>query len=85
MGQGSATTLGMGVLSDLEGYDQYRLACDSSKDALGGIPGCGQGGAMSFRYVVILPCILVLVFIGVFLSDKAKGGYKVVKLDEAPE
>jgi MFS family permease len=41
-----------------------------------------KGGAMSFRYVVILPCILVLVFIGVFLSDKAKGGYKVVKLEE---
>jgi hypothetical protein len=49
MGQGSATTLGMGVLSDLEGNDRYRLACDSGKDALGGIPGCGQGGALSFR------------------------------------
>ncbi len=47
-------------------------------------PALAKGGAMSFRYVVILPCILVLVFIGVFLSDKAKGGYKVVNL-EAPK
>lgn len=46
-------------------------------------PALAKGGAMSFRYVVILPCVLVLVFLGVFLSDKAKGGYKVVKLDEA--
>ncbi|MFO7651276.1 MAG: HEAT repeat domain-containing protein [bacterium] len=49
MGQGSATTLGAGVLSDLSGDDKYRLACDTTKDALGGIPGYGQGGALSFR------------------------------------
>ncbi len=49
MGQGSATTLGVGVLSDLGGDDKYRLACDTTKDALGGIPGYGQGGALSFR------------------------------------
>lgn len=44
-------------------------------------PALAKGGAMSFRYVVILPCVLVIVFLIIFLSDKAKGGYKVVKLD----
>ncbi len=49
MGQGSATTLGLGILSDLEGNDKYRLAVDTTKDAMGGLPGYGQGGALSFR------------------------------------
>lgn len=45
------------------------------------MPALAKGGAMSFRYVVILPCILVLVFGAIFLSDKRRGGYKVVKLE----
>ncbi|HEX37585.1 MAG TPA: hypothetical protein ENG70_01805 [Candidatus Cloacimonetes bacterium] len=49
LGQGGATTLGMGILSDLEGDDRYYLAIDDSKDALGNLAGYGQGGALSFR------------------------------------
>ncbi len=49
LGQGSATTLGMGILSDLEGDDRYYLAVDESKDNLGYLAGYGQGGALSFR------------------------------------
>jgi hypothetical protein len=49
LGQGGATTLGLGILSDLEGDDRYQLAV-RSKDALGGMPGYGQGGALSFRH-----------------------------------
>ncbi|MBN2016755.1 MAG: HEAT repeat domain-containing protein [Candidatus Cloacimonetes bacterium] len=49
IGQGSATTLGLGILSDLEGDDRYYLAIDESKDKLGYLPGYGQGGALSFR------------------------------------
>ncbi|MDP8314817.1 MAG: HEAT repeat domain-containing protein [Candidatus Celaenobacter antarcticus] len=49
LGQGGATTLGMGVLSDLDGDDRYYLAIDESKDKLGNLAGYGQGGALSFR------------------------------------
>jgi len=46
LGQGGATTLGMGVLSDLDGDDRYYLAIDESKDKLGNLAGYGQGGAL---------------------------------------
>jgi hypothetical protein len=49
LGQGGATTLGMGVLSDLAGDDTYYLNWTADKNALGQIPGYGQGGALSFR------------------------------------
>ncbi|MDP8226463.1 MAG: HEAT repeat domain-containing protein [Candidatus Celaenobacter polaris] len=49
LGQGGATTLGMGILSDLNGDDRYYLAIDESKDKLGNLAGYGQGGALSFR------------------------------------
>jgi len=50
LGQGGATTLGLGVLSDLEGNDSYQLGWTEGKDALGQLPGYGQGGALSFRH-----------------------------------
>jgi MFS family permease len=34
------------------------------------------GARWSFRYVTILPVILVVIFSGIALSDKARGGYK---------
>jgi hypothetical protein len=37
----------------------------------------------SFRYVAILPAILLLVFGAVWLYDKSKGGYKPVKIASA--
>ncbi|MCD6328815.1 MAG: HEAT repeat domain-containing protein, partial [Candidatus Cloacimonetes bacterium] len=49
LGQGGATTLGMGILSDLNGDDKYYLAIDESEDKLGNLAGYGQGGALSFR------------------------------------
>jgi len=75
MGQGSATTLGMGVLSDLEGNDQYRLACDSTKDALGGIPGCGQGGALSFRAYPWEKKLVAYGGVGLLVDDKGNDTY----------
>ena len=75
MGQGSATTLGMGVLSDLEGNDQYRLACDSTKDALGGIPGCGQGGALSFRAFPWDKALTPYGGVGLLVDDKGNDTY----------
>ena len=35
---------------------------------------------MSFRYVAILPAILLLVFGAIWVYDKSKGGYKPAKL-----
>jgi hypothetical protein len=75
MGQGSATTLGMGVLSDLEGDDQYRLACDTTKDALGGIPGCGQGGALSFRAYPWEKKLTAYGGVGMLVDDKGNDTY----------
>ncbi len=49
LGQGGATTLGLGVLCDLGGDDRYHLNIGAGKDVLGNIPGYGQGGAVSFR------------------------------------
>ena len=34
----------------------------------------------SFRYVAILPAVLLLVFGAIWIYDKSKGGYKPVKL-----
>jgi len=42
-----------------------------------------QGPATALRYVVILPVILIAIFGAIWLYDRARGGYKVVKL--APE
>ncbi len=50
LGQGAATTLGLGILSDLTDDDRYHLAVGRDKDSLGGMPGYGQGGALSFRH-----------------------------------
>lgn len=47
--QGAATTMGLGILSDLSGDDRYGLSVKPDRDALGQIPGYGQGGALSFR------------------------------------
>lgn len=49
LGQGAATTLGLGIISDLKGDDNYLLSAGLREDALGRTPGYGQGGAVSFR------------------------------------
>jgi MFS family permease len=40
----------------------------------------GQAAQVSFRYVAILPAILLLVFGAIWLFEKSRGGYKQVKL-----
>ena len=74
-GQGSATTLGLGILSDLEGNDKYRLACDSTKDAMGAIPGYGQGGALSFRAYPWEKKLVAYGGIGMLVDDKGNDEY----------
>ncbi len=51
LGQGAASTMGLGVCSDLEGDDRYHLNVGPGKDALNNLPGYGQGGALSFRHM----------------------------------
>jgi hypothetical protein len=75
MGQGSATTLGLGILSDLEGDDQYRLACDTTLDALGGLPGYGQGGALSFRAYPWEKKLVAYGGVGMLVDDKGNDTY----------
>lgn len=41
----------------------------------------GPDGAL--RYVAVLPAILIVIFGLVFLRDRAKGGYKAIKLGES--
>jgi predicted MFS family arabinose efflux permease len=38
------------------------------------------GPRMALRYMAILPVILIVIFTGIWLHDKARGGYKVVRL-----
>jgi len=74
-GQGSATTLGMGILSDLEGNDKYRLAVDTTKDAMGGIPGYGQGGALSFRAYPWEKKLVAYGGVGMLVDNKGNDDY----------
>ncbi len=74
-GQGSATTLGLGILSDLGGNDKYRLACDSTKDAMGGIPGYGQGGALSFRAYPWEKKLVAYGGVGMLVDDEGDDEY----------
>jgi hypothetical protein len=41
-----------------------------------------HGASMTFRYVAILPVILIFVFTAMYLYFKARGGYRPVRLDE---
>ncbi|HIE51434.1 MAG TPA: MFS transporter [Armatimonadetes bacterium] len=61
-----------------------RLTDPSDQAALQG--ALRQGAAMAFRYVAVLPVVLVFIF-GVlwFYFVKIKGGYEVVKLGEQQE
>ncbi len=42
-----------------------------------------QGAAAAFRYVAVLPAVLTLIFGGLWLWFRGKGGYRPVKLERA--
>jgi hypothetical protein len=44
-----------------------------------------EAAKLSFRVVAICPAVLLLVFGAIWLHDKARGGYKPVKLTAAEE
>jgi hypothetical protein len=41
------------------------------------------GAAWAFRWVAVLPCILVFIFGAIALSDRLRGGYKAVHIGDA--
>jgi MFS family permease len=43
------------------------------------------GARYAFRFVALLPCILVVVFGAIALSDRLRGGYKAVHISEVTE
>ena len=42
-----------------------------------------EGPAAAFRYVAVLPVILTVVFGGLFLYYRARGGYRAIRLEKA--
>ncbi|MBI3654323.1 MAG: MFS transporter [Acidobacteria bacterium] len=59
---------------------QLQTAAPGSADASLWTQVQAQGGAMALRYMAILPALLILIFTAIWLYDRARGGYKVVKL-----
>jgi predicted MFS family arabinose efflux permease len=59
---------------------QLQNAPPTSPDALLWTQVQAQGGALALRYMAILPVILIVVFISIWLYDRARGGYKAVQL-----
>ena len=55
--------------------EAYKALSDSARTAID-----NAAAAQSFRVVAILPAILLLVFGGIWLRDRAKGGFKPQKL-----
>ena len=41
------------------------------------------GPRMALRYMAILPAILIVIFAGIWLYDRARGGYKVVNIGDS--
>ena len=60
--------------------EQLQAAAPGSADAASWLQVQAQGGAMALRYMAILPAILIVIFTAIWLYDRARGGYKAVKL-----
>ncbi len=43
------------------------------------------GPGPSLRSMAILPCIVTVIFAGIWWHDRARGGYRVVRLAATPE
>ena len=64
-----------------------------SEAAKASVPGAAEqlngvlkiASSYSFKYVAILPVVLLFVFGAIWIADKAKGGYKAVKLTDTSQ
>lgn len=87
---GAAGNLSVALALPIMGriQDKYiSLAMGRAGETTASMTSMAAGGAMALRYVVVLPIALVIVFGIIFLRDRARGGYQVVKLakEEAAE
>jgi hypothetical protein len=44
-----------------------------------------EGASMAFRWVTVLPAILIVIFGAIALSDRMRGGYKAIHISEVTE
>ena len=93
---GGVGTLSVAIFTAIMGgfLDRFTLAAvpagKTIKQLQDAVPGSAdaalltqvqaQGGAMALRYMAILPAILIVIFTAIWLYDRARGGYKAVKL-----
>ena len=85
---GTAGTLSIYYVLPLMGriFDHAKVQAAGGDEAFGTLTGDGLNGVLtiaaqtSFRYVAILPAVLLIVFGAIWVHDKSKGGYKPVKL-----
>ena len=67
-------------------FDRAKIQAAGGEEAFKGLTGDGLNQVLtvaaqtSFRYVAVLPAILLVVFGAIWIYDKSKGGYKPVKL-----
>jgi fucose permease len=86
---GTAGTLSTRIVLPVMGkvYDNTKLAVAGGADAFSRLqPGpeldrvLGIAAQTSFRAVAVLPAILLVVFAGIWMHDRSKGGYKPTKI-----
>jgi Major Facilitator Superfamily len=86
---GTAGTLSIYYVLPLMGqiFDTAKIQAAGGEDAFKNLAGEGLNQVLtvaaqtSFRYVAILPAVLLAVFGAIWIYDKSKGGYKPVKLN----
>ena len=86
---GTAGTLSIQFVLPMMGsiFDTTKVEVAGGAEAFKNLPQgpeldriLGIAAQTSFRYVAILPAILLLVFAGIWLYDRARGGYRAEKL-----
>jgi hypothetical protein len=85
---GTAGTLSIRFVLPLMGsiYDTKKLEAAGGEAAFNALQGAelnrvlGLAAQASFRYVAILPAVLLIVFGGIWMYDRSKGGFKATKI-----
>ncbi len=72
-------------------FDHVKIQAAGGNEAFKALTGEGLNEVLitaaqtSFRYVAILPAVLLLVFGAIWIYDRLRGGYKPVKLEASAE
>ena len=86
---GTAGTLSIQFVLPLMGaiFDSTKVKIAGGSEAFRNLPQgpeldriLGIAAQTSFRYVAILPAVLLIIFAGIWLYDRARGGYRPEKL-----